>query len=102
MFNTKKEEFVKNSVEFVNFTHESYNECSGKLTISVDGKIFELGRCLQSGGSVWFDRDWNEHVEFGPWTVRESALPEEIAHLKKEIEKVVNDNLSPGCCGGCI
>ncbi len=40
--------------------------CSGKLTVEVDGKIvFSSSGCCYSTGCVWFDKDWQEHVETG-------------------------------------
>lgn len=55
--------------------------------------------CMCSGGSVWFDSDWEEHVESGRWSV---DVPDDLMELRDEIEECVNANVSHGCCGGCV
>ena len=99
--NANNKETVKShKVEFVNYTGSYPNLCSGVLTLKIDGKIVELKHCLSSGGSVWFDDDWCEHVEDGPWTA--SYLPDELKHLQDEISAIANEFIPEGCCGGCI
>lgn len=58
-----------------------------------------MGECLTSGGSVWFDDDWNEYVEEGLWSVN---VPDKYLDLKDEIENCVNENVPCGCCEGCV
>jgi len=88
-------------IEFVSYDGAYPNLCSGTLVLKIDGKEVTFPNyCMSSGGSVWFDEDWGEHIEDGPWTL--SDIPAEYAHLKAEIEDVINDNVSEGCCGGCI
>ncbi len=90
------------TIEFVSWTQQSYAWCGSDVTIKVNGKEITLKRPLISGGNVWFDDDWGEHVEDGPWSIREDALPNNLkAHIKK-IEEVVNENIPEGCCGGCV
>ena len=87
-------------VEFISYNGCYPNLCSGLLVLSIDGQAVEFpDYCMHSGGSVWFDGDWDEHVEYGSWSV---DVPEEYEHLKDEIEECVNNNVSWGCCGGCI
>ena len=87
-------------VEFVSYNGKWPNLCSGLLVLSIDGKIVEFqDYCMRSGGTVWFDEHWDEHVECGAWSV---DVPEEYTHLTDEIEKCVNDNVPWGCCGGCV
>lgn len=106
-FEKLKEHFFKAfeddmpTIEFVNYTGEWPCLCSGTLTIKVDGKEYEIEH-LRSGGSVWFDDDWGDHVESGPWSIDEDDIPEEIRQYKDEIEQVANDNIPWGCCGGCV
>lgn len=87
-------------VEFVKYTGEWPCACYGELTVKIDGEevTFASG-CLTSGGSVWFDKDWDEHVEEDPWSV---SLPDEYVKYTKEVEEVVNENIPWGCCGGCV
>lgn len=86
-------------VEFVSYDGKYPNLCSGTLTLRIDGKEVSIHRCLCSGGSVWFDEDWNEHVECGAWGL---DLPEEYQQYEEQIADVVNENVPWGCCGGCI
>lgn len=101
-------ELVKSSpasvVEFVSVTHNyPYSACAERVTVSIDGNFVTLPEfSLNSGGSVWFDDDYNEHIEDGPWTIDDDALPDNLAHLKSEVERVINEHVAPGCCGGCV
>jgi len=78
------------------------NLCSGNLTVTIDGKewIFP-DYCLLSGGSVWFDENWSDHVSSGPWEIDEwpEGFPEE---LKEDVLCSINNEIAWGCCGGCI
>ena len=86
-------------VEFVSYDGKYPNLCIGELVLKIDGEIVSLGRCLCSGGSVWFDDDCAEHIDEGEWSV---DVPKRYEHLKDEITKVVNENVEYGCCGGCV
>lgn len=87
-------------VEFVSYTGEYPNLCRGILTLKIDGEIVEFPKnCMASGGSVWFDGDWGDHVESGAWYV---DVPEEFLQYKQEIIDCVNENVPHGCCGGCV
>ena len=78
------------------------NLCRGNLILTIDGKewIFP-DSCLCSGGIVSFDDEWNECVTSGEWTITEypKDFPEE---LEQAAEDAVNENVSWGCCGGCV
>lgn len=87
-------------VEFVSYNGRYPNLCSGKLVLHIDGKEVEFpDYCMCSGGSVWFDDEGDGHVEYGEWTV---DVPEEYMQFYDEIQNCVNENVSYGCCGGCI
>ena len=86
-------------VEFISYDGSYPNLCRGTLAIEIDGVIHELENCLSSGGNVWFDDDWSEHVDSGEWSV---SVPEELMKYTSEIEKLVNENIQLGCCGGCV
>lgn len=86
-------------VEFVSYNGKYPNLCGGKLVLRIEGKEVNLGRCLCSGGSVWFDSDWCEHIEDGAWSVN---VPAEFAQYANEITAIVNANVPRGCCGGCV
>ncbi|MBO7060141.1 MAG: hypothetical protein J6W54_03460 [Fibrobacter sp.] len=90
--------------EFVSYDGEFPSLCSGILKIRVDGKEYELGpHVLESGGSVSFDENWEDSISNGPWRICEYyELPEELKPFKTEITELVNDNVTFGCCGGCV
>ena len=78
------------------------NLCSGDLLVTIDGKTWEFPPyCLKSGGRVWFDDDWEDHVEEGDWEIKEwpEGFPED---LKADALAVVNEVIPHGCCGGCV
>ena len=86
----------------ISYDGEYPNLCSGKLIVYIDGKSWEFpDYCLVSGGSVWFDNDWCEHVEKGPWSIEEwpDGFPDE---MKQPVECAVNSSIPLGCCGGCV
>lgn len=90
-------------VEFVSYDGEFPCLCCGTLVLKINGIERTMPPyCLHSGGSVWFDEDWNEHVDSGPWTIDVDELPEDLRHLKDEIEECINANIEWGCCGGCV
>ena len=76
--------------------------CGGKLIITIDGEEWVFPEyCLSSGGSVWFDDNWNEHVETGEWEITDwpKNFPEKY---KQAALNAVNAEIEHGCCGGCI
>ena len=92
--------------------------CMGTLVIKVDDeKVYEKQYCCHSSGSVWFDGDWNEHVESGTLSWEEHEViefrkwfDEHYAEkgwkpsLLTAIEEMVGDRLAECsvCCGGCV
>jgi len=75
------------------------NSCSGTLRIVVDGaEVYNKSFVCHSTGSVWFDKDWGEHVECGELVWREAD------QFDEEVQKAVAEKLSsvPVCCGGCV
>lgn len=86
-------------VEFVSYNGAYPNLCSGELVVRINGKIVNLGRCLTSGGCCTFSNGWEEEIEKGDWLV---DVPAEYMMYELQIIKVVNENVSRGCCGGCI
>ena len=109
-------------IEFVDYTGEFPNLCSGVLTVKIDGEETKFGYgwiedhddgtiqrqyyppFWMSGGSVWFDDDWNDTVESGPWiyTGDLDDYPEFDKEDIEELMKIFNNNVSWGCCGGCV
>lgn len=93
---------ITGRVIFVSYDGDWPNACSGTLVLAVDEKPYTFPEfCLSSGGSVWFDDDWSEHIEQGPWSI-EKYPPGFPKELQEEAEFVVNMNIPYGCCGGCV
>ena len=88
-------------VKFISYDGKWPCLCMGTLTLNVDGKTYVLNHAMISGGSVWHDSDWNFTTEHGDWKVDLNEFPE-LEKYKDEIERVVNENVECGCCGGCI
>jgi hypothetical protein len=89
-------------VKFVSYDGSYPNLCSGTLKLLVGEKIYTFeSHALSSGGGVSFDENWSENVTDGPWEINTwpEGFPEE---LKTEALGVVNENVSWGCCGGCV
>jgi hypothetical protein len=78
------------------------NLCSGTLKFELDGKIITFpSHCMSSGGNVWFDDEWNEHIEKGEWVI--TSFPKDFPEeLKEKAQKLVNKKIEWGCCGGCV
>ena len=85
-------------IKIEKFEEKPWALCSSLVIMSVDGKQFRVR--LHTGGAVWFDEHWCEHVEDGPWSLWD--IPDEFKHLKKELTDVINKEIIWGCCGGCV
>jgi hypothetical protein len=89
-----------NVVEFVSYNGRYPNLCSGTLVLKINNKVVQFpDYCMRSGGGVWFDSGWDEHVDSGLWTVE---VPDKYKQYEDEINAVVNRNVEQGCCGGCV
>lgn len=89
---TKKPKF-----EFVSYTGEWPNLCSGTMRFKVDGKEYEIERLESTGG---LDENYEPYI--GKWKIKKDKLPEELKPFLEDIEKLANDNIELGCCGGCV
>lgn len=91
---------VTSAMSAMVFSNGEYpNLCSGTLVLAVDGKKRAPSHALCSGGNAWFDKDRNSILAYGPWSVER---PEDLEPYQKEIERLVNDKVHHGCCGGCL
>ena len=120
-----------NRVEFVSYDGAWPNLCSGVLTLNIDGEIVKFGHhCMSthwhediqqwvhededpnkpnyesfwsSGGSCGFKSDWtDEYVYQAEWKIDIEELPEKFWDLADELDRVINENIPQGCCGGCL
>ena len=88
-------------LKFKSYDGEYPNLCSGTLKMILDGKVIIFPEyCLRSGGCVSFNEDGEEVTE-GDWGIEEypKGFPKK---LKERAEELVNENVSKGCCGGCV
>lgn len=93
---------MSDELKFVSYDGEFPNLCLGTLILELNGEEIVFPEyCLSSGGSVWFDDDWLDHIEKGRWTIEKfpNNFPK---NLEKDAEKLVNKNVPWGCCGGCV
>ena len=89
-------------VEFVSYDGAYPNLCAGTLVLRLDGEEWKFPpHALESGGSVWFDDSWEEHIEDGGWSIEKwpSEWPDDA---KRDAVDCVNENVPHGCCGGCV
>ena len=125
-----KKNSSNNRVKFISYTGEYPNLCSGILTLEIDGVKYKFGHDLsnyhvdengnwrhtdedpnnpnfesfwRSGGCVTGGApDWDFEVEHGEWEIDVDYLPELFWDVAEEIDRVFNENVPYGCCGGCI
>ena len=93
-------------IRFVSYDGKYPCLCNGNLVLEIDGEIVDFPNCLMSGGSVWFDENWMEHVEVGRWGIDRVSVSQKFGSKYDdriaEILEVVNENIPWGCCGGCV
>lgn len=93
-------------VKFIRYTGRFPNLCSGMLTLEIDGeqatfgnkyvhRDAQYGRFWQSGGSC------QGGCHTGEWNIDAAEIPERFRKYAAEIDRVFNDNVEHGCCGGC-
>ena len=96
-------------VKFVNYTGSYPNLCSGILTLEIDGLEYTFGweynkpidfrPFWYSGGGITNNY---ESTYGGEWKIDVNNLPEQFRKYAQEIDRVFNENVEWGCCGGCI
>lgn len=86
----------------INYNGAYPNLCRGELIVTIGGKDWKFpDYCLESGGSVSFDEDWQEHVSEGAWNI--TGWPEDFPEdMKQKVVDAVNSQVEYGCCGGCV
>lgn len=104
------------NIEFVSYDGGYPNLCSGTLVVKIDGVEHKFGgygpfedenhypKFWVSGGSIWFDENYEDHSSEGPWDLlaKKGEYTPEIYDLLPQVLEVMNENVPHGCCGGCI
>jgi len=93
---------LKPVIKFVSFDGKYPCLCAGNLILRINGIERNLGNILHSGGSCFYIGDMDYIAGEGDWYINEEELPEDLQPYKDEIEKIANENVEHGCCGGCI
>lgn len=94
-------------VEFISYTGSYPNLCSGLLTLRINGEIHTFGYRKEaefpsfwlSGGGLLPDYEGTYN---GEWIIDKKDIPEQFKDYAEEIDKIFNENVEYGCCGGCI
>lgn len=105
-------------IKFVSYTGHYPNLCSGVLTLLINSKEYIFGhdyskgnydkdghyeKFWQSGGSCGFRNNYTEsYVNDSEWMLDDSELPDELKIYSKELINCFNENVTHGCCGGCL
>lgn len=90
-------------IKFVSYDGKWPSLCLGNVVLEKDGKEFKISGLLISGGSCYFTNGYSEsHVDSGDWIVNKEALPDGLKEDYDYIRFLVNENITHGCCGGCL
>lgn len=101
-------------VKFIFYDGKWPNLCRGTLILEIDGErvIFgyhHLGEKFNDNDMYcpfWYSRGGiNPNYEgtySGEWEIDAKELPEQYRKYAEEIDRVFNENVEWGCCGGCI
>lgn len=89
----------------IEYDGEYPNLCSGHLKVWLGNDFYDFGQyCLSSGGSCYFENDYaDEVVKQGEWSINEYSIPENFPEeYLDDVLKVINEEITWGCCGGCL
>ena len=90
-------------VKFISYDGKYPCLCMGTLILEIDGTKHSFGKkgkfanFWSSGGTCGFTG-----VTDGEWIINVDKIPEQFSQHAREIDEVFNDNVTYGCCGGCI
>lgn len=94
------------NIEFISYTGAYPCLCMGTLTLKIDGQEMSFKGGFHSGGTCFFDADWDDHVTEGEWEIDFDSPEWEELNLtdeeKEEITSIFNVCVEHGCCGGCL
>ena len=109
------------NVKFISYSGKYPNLCSGVLTLEIEGKRVTFGH---QSGKLFFGKGESEDepdypvfwksggcvqyvdeeflVEEDKWIIKKKDIPYQYQKYADEIERVFNEHVPYGCCGGCI
>lgn len=97
------------NVHFISYTGKWPCLCSGVLTLQIADKAYKFGynsahqSFWDSGGRCGFISGYSEsYVNKGEWIIDVERLPEDLRQYAEEIDRIFNENVPHGCCGGCL
>lgn len=96
---------IESHVKFISYTGKWPNLCSGILTLEIDGKRARFGHGTLNGPFWCSGGGLNPNYEGAytdEWEIDVKAIPVEYRKYAHEIDRVFNENVEWGCCGGCI
>lgn len=109
-------------VKFIDYTGNWPNLCSGVLTLEIDGVEYKFGHNYEqydvcnstfkdeSPDNPNFESFWmsggscscENGCSYGDWIINIDEIPEQFKKYAAEIDAIFNENVSQGCCGGCL
>lgn len=100
-------------IKFISYSGKYPCLCCGILVLEIDGKQVSFGDKSAGKKNVIYDYDsfWNsggwhldskDNLVKREWIVNYGLLPKQYRKYIYEIDKVLNENVEFGCCGGCI
>lgn len=92
-------------VKFISYSGRYPNLCSGTLILEIDGETvcFDYPKFWRSGGVCGFRNSYNSaFIDKYEWMIDVAEIPEPYKKYAREIDSVFNENVSYGCCGGCL
>ena len=97
------------NVKFISYTGKYPCLCMGVLILEIEGEKYKFGDIggfssfWSSGGSCGFTNNYaDSYIDENEWIIDEEELPEKFRKYAKEIDEVFNENVTWGCCGGCL
>lgn len=97
-------------VKFISYTGRFPNLCRGVLTLEIDGERHTFGTKFRyQSDNPEFEQFWesagnaidDDDIWIGEWIIDDVLLPEQFRKYSGEIDRVFNENVEHGCCGGC-
>lgn len=101
-------------VEFISYTGKYPNLCRGVLTLKIDGFEYKFGHdSYDWEAGKYKDNNFNSFWRSGggldddyipierEWLIEIEEIPDRLRMYALEIDRVFNDNVPFGCCGGC-